>query len=145
VLTLVTMVFALGIALVLTGICEILQPDTTSWDVDWTFLVGFTLVQSLTMAVGFALAALLLNTPAAIVLFFAYWWVLPAILFAIAGIFPEFLDVITWINFQAALEPLYEWEVDEAEEWGQLLTSGALWIALPLGLGLWRILDAEVK
>ena len=40
---------------------------------------------------------------------------------------------------------MFDWSLDTAEEWGQLLVSAGLWIALPLGLGLWRIVNAEVK
>jgi len=145
VLTVLTMVFTFLIGVVLTGVCEVVQPDLTIWDFDWKFVVAFTLAQSLTMVVGFALASLLLNTPGAIVLFFVYWWGLSLILLAIAGFFPDFIDAIPWVNFQVALGPLLEWELDTAEEWGQLFTSGTLWIAIPLGLGLGRILTAEVK
>lgn len=144
-LTLLTTVFVFVLGVVLTLVCEVVQPDLTSWDYDWKFVVAFTIGQSLTMVVGFALAALLLNTPGAIVLFFVYWWGLSLILAAVAGIFPQFIDVIPWINFQVALGPLYEWELDRAEEFAQILTSGTLWIGIPLGFGLWRILTAELK
>jgi ABC-2 type transport system permease protein len=145
VLTLLTVVFVFLIGLVLITICEVVQPELTSWDYDWEFVIAFTVGQSMTMIVGFALAALLLNTPGAIVGFFVYWWGLSLILAAVAGFFPQFLDVIPWINLQVALAPFYEWELDRAEEVAQIFTSATLWIGIPLGLGLWRILTAEVK
>lgn len=145
VLTLLTVVFTFLLGIVLTVVCELVQPDLTTWDYEWKFVVAFTVGQSLTMVVGFALAALLLNTPGAIVLFFVYWWGLSFILAAVVGFFPGFVDVIPWINFQVALAPFYEWELDTGEEVAQLFTSGMLWIGLPLGLGLWRILTAELK
>jgi hypothetical protein len=30
-------------------------------------------------------------------------------------------------------------------QWGHLVVSGIIWLVLPLGIGLWRILRAEVK
>ena len=50
-----------------------------------------------------------------------------------------------WLDFQAAQDDIYEWDLSGAEAWGHLIVSGAIWLALPLGLGLWRILRAEVK
>jgi hypothetical protein len=31
------------------------------------------------------------------------------------------------------------------DEWGHLATSGAIWLVLPLLIGIWRIRRAEVK
>jgi len=31
------------------------------------------------------------------------------------------------------------------DEWGHLIVSGFLWLVLPLAIGLWRVLRAEVK
>jgi len=31
------------------------------------------------------------------------------------------------------------------DQWAHLVVSGILWLVLPLAVGLWRILRAEVK
>ncbi|TIC87480.1 ABC transporter permease [Nocardioides sp. GY 10113] len=140
-----TLVAMNAIALVATSLCELVQPEQTSWRFDVSGTVGFALVQVLTMAIGFALGALLLNTPAAIVVFFLYWYLLPIVLFAVGTIREWLGDLLEWVNFQAAVAPLGDWQLDTAEEWGKLLVSTALWIVLPLVAGMVRILRAEVK
>jgi ABC-2 type transport system permease protein len=145
VMSVATVIVMFAIGLVCTTICEALQPDLTEWGIEWWLPLAFVFVMTLTMTVGFSMAALLINTPAAIVVFFLYWWGLTIALFVIADLISGFEDIAPWINFQAALEPVFEWSIDTAEEWGQLLVSAGLWIVLPLGLGLWRIVNAEVK
>lgn len=140
-----TLVAMLLIALVLTLVCEIVQGNQTEWGFELSEFVGFAIGQVLTMAIGFAFAALLLNTPAAIVVFFLYWYLLPVVLFGIGSIREGIGDALEWVNFRAALEPLGTWSLDSGEEWAKLLVSGLLWIALPLTLGITRILRAEVK
>jgi len=144
-LGLATLVFALVLAVALTAICEAVQPDLTEWQIDAEFFPGFTIVQLCTMAVGFAIAALLLNTPAAIVLFFVYWYALPGILAAVGTIRDWLGDALEWINFRAAMVPVLDWELDSGEEVGKFVVSGLVWIVLPLVLGVIRILRTEVK
>ena len=43
-----------------------------------------------------------------------------------------------------AQNPLIEADVS-GKEWAQLATSGLIWLALPLAIGMWRVLRAEVK
>lgn len=114
---------------------------------DWTFglrgFIGFTVAQSLAMIGGFALAALFLNTPAAIVVFFAYKWMLP-VLFAIGtNLISWFGNIADWVDFQGAQQVLYDG--GSAKQWAELVVSGVIWVVLPLGFGLRRILRAEVK
>lgn len=142
---LATVAVMLTVAAITAGISQVVQPDRTDWDFDITLLLGFVIFQAITMTIGFAFAALLLNTPAAIVLFFLYWYLLP-VLIAWAGSISDGLgNALEWVNFQVAVGPLTEWEMNTGEEWGKLLVSGLIWIGLPLGFGIARILRAEVK
>jgi ABC-type transport system involved in multi-copper enzyme maturation permease subunit len=144
-LTLLTLVFAFALGLVCNVLCEIGNPDLTGWEIRATDLAGFLVTQTLAMMGGFALAMLLLNTPAAIVLFFVYRFVLPGIFAVLTGLIDGFDKVAVWLDFQAAQGDIYEWELSGAAEWGHLLVSGFIWLAVPMGIGLWRILRAEVK
>jgi ABC-type transport system involved in multi-copper enzyme maturation permease subunit len=144
-LTVATVVAALAIGFLCTLICEIAQPDQTAWDLSLRFTLGFLITQWLAMAGGFALATLLLNTPAAIVCFFIYKWAIPIVLFTVSGLWEAFQDVSPYLNFLEAQDPLFDLRVNTGEEWAHLLVSGAIWLGLPLGLGIWRILRAEVK
>jgi ABC-2 type transport system permease protein len=144
-LAVATVALMLVVGALLTLVCEVVQPDLTTWELDLLIVPAFIIVMTLTMSVGFAMASLLLNTPLAIVAFFLYWYGLAIALFVIADLIPGFADVAPWINFQAALDPVFTWSLDTAEEWGQLIVSASLWIVLPLVAGIWRILRAEVK
>ncbi len=144
-LTLITLVVALVVGVLCTVVCEIANPDLTGWEIAVTDLAGFTVTQTLAMLGGFALATLLLNTPASIVLFFVYRFVLPTVFAAISALSDTVATIAPWLDFQAAQSDIYEWSLSGAEEWGHLVTSGILWLVLPLSLGLWRILRAEVK
>lgn len=144
-LTLLTLAVALVLGVVCTGICELANPDLTTWELGLDELAGFVVTQVLAMLGGFALATLLLNTPAAIVLFFVYKYALPGV-FAIGNsLIGWFEDVSVWLDFQDAQADIYEWNLSGTEEWSYLIVSGLIWLGLPLGLGLWRIIRAEVK
>jgi ABC-2 type transport system permease protein len=118
---------------------------SADWNYGVTGLFAFLITETLAMLGGFALATLLLNSPAAIVVFFAYRWVVP-VLFGIASVYIGwFDDLYPWIEFQSAQGPIWDWELNSGEEWGHLLVSGSIWLVLPLTLGLWRVLRAEVK
>jgi len=125
-----------GLSGVITG--------TADWNYGPSGLFAFLITQTLAMLGGFALATLLLNSPAAIVAFFGYRWVVP-ILFGVASAYIGwFEDIWPWVEFQAAQGPIWDWELDSTKELGQLLTSGTLWLVLPLAFGLRRVLRAEV-
>lgn len=142
-LTVLTAAAAIAVGAVCNLLYGLLQGDA-DWTFGWRFLGGFLVVQSLAMLGGFALAALLLNTPAAIVVFFLYQYAVPTV-FAIGAFYLAwFADVRPWIDLQSAEQPVAGLSVN-GREWGYLLTSGLLWLGLPLAVGLRRILRAEVK
>jgi ABC-2 type transport system permease protein len=140
--------FVLAFALVVGLICNLILGGIRTGGADWTFgwvgFAGFVITQTFAMLGGFALACLLLNTPAAIVTFFAYKWVLPVLFFWGDNLMDWFRSFSPWIDFQAAQGPLYELPMS-GSEWGHLLVSAFIWLVVPLGIGLWRILRAEVK
>jgi len=116
----------------------------TSWDLGWKLLIGFLLTQAMAMLSGFALATLLLNSPAAIVGFFLYKWVVPTVLAVVAMNLHGFRHVQPWIDFQNAQEPLRELTL-HGDQWAHLLVTGMVWLVVPFVLGLRRVLRAEVK
>ena len=144
VLTLVTAAFAVTVGLVCNLLYAAIQGQSPSWEFGFNFLVGFLIIQSFAMLGGFALAALLLNTPAAIVVFFIYKWVLPGLFALGSALMGWFADLSPWIDFQAAQVPVMDLSV-HGDEWGHLIVSGLLWLGLPLAIGLRRVLRAEVK
>ncbi|MFT4264409.1 MAG: ABC transporter permease subunit [Nocardioides sp.] len=141
-----TIVFALLVGLVCCVIFVAAGGDATWWDRDFTDgLIGFAITQTLAMFTGFALASLLLNTAAAIVVYFAYSYVLPGIIAIGSANIGWFADIAPWINFLDAQSHLYELSSMTGEQWAHFLVAAVIWVALPLAIGLRRILRAEVK
>lgn len=144
VLTIITALVAVVIGVVCNAILG-LASGGADWTFGWPVFIGFLVVQCIAMTTGFALAALLLNTPAAIVVFFAFTFMVPTI-FGFASAFLDWFDRFSqWIDFQRAQGPVSNLTLDSGAEWGHLIVSGALWLGIPLVFGLRRILSAEVK
>lgn len=143
VLTLATVAFSIAIGFVANLTYGLIQGDA-DWTFGWPDFWAFLVTQVLAMFGGFALAALLLNTAAAIVVFFAYKWLLPGLFALGALVIGWFADIQPWIDFQDAQTAIWDWS-SSGEEWAQLVVSGMLWLGLPLGFGIWRVLRAEVK
>ncbi len=143
ILTLATIAVAIVLGLVCNLLYAALQGGA-DWTFGWAGFFGFLITQTLAMLGGFALAILLLNTPAAIVVFFIYKWVLPGLIAVGAALIGWFDKLAPWIDFQSAQAPLYDMSLS-GSEWGHLLVSGFVWLVVPLALGLWRVLRAEIK
>ena len=139
--------FVIAFALVVGVLCNLLY-GVLGGSLDWTFgwrgFFAFVATQTLAMLGGFALACLFLNTPAAIVMFFVYKWVLPGLLALGAALMSWFDDLVDWIDFQSAQNLLYDQPM-HGSDWAHLVVSGILWLGVPLAIGFWRILHAEVK
>lgn len=142
----VVAVAAVGVSLLLGVVANLLY-GVWNGEVSWEFgplrAGAFLLIQSLGMLTGFALAALLLNSAAAIVAYFAYSWILP-ILLGLGALVDWFADIQPWVDFSAAQSPLAEAAMS-GTDWAHLLVSGAFWLGIPLAVGGWRVLRAEVK
>ena len=143
VLAVATVVIALVVGLVCNLLYGAFQGDA-DWSIGWGTVVTFTVTQIFSMLGGFALATLFLNTPAAIVVFFVYKWVLPIVFGIASAVLGWFESFAQWIDFQAAQGQLYDPPVSGAQ-WAHLVVSGVIWLVLPLALGTWRVLRAEVK
>jgi ABC-2 type transport system permease protein len=90
------------------------------------------------MLVGVAFGAILLASAPAIVALFA----LPITWTAVATL-SFFADAAPWLDTRLALAPLHQ-EVLSATQWAQAGTALALWMLLPLLIGIWRIRRREV-
>lgn len=114
------------------------------WNVDALEFGGIVLGNVLGMLVGFMLGVLLRSSPAAIVGYFVYSFVLPGLAELLAQTQGWFADLRPWVDFNYATAPLFSGSVSPAE-WAHLGVTGAAWLALPLAVGLWAVLRSEVK
>jgi ABC-2 type transport system permease protein len=117
------------------------------WSVDGNLLFnGFVLANVIGVLIGFAIATLIMNTPAAIVGYFAYSLILPIAVGILGSLSSGFQDFAPWIEFNTAQTPLFMGDyTPTGEEWAQLATSGTIWLVIPLVLGVARLLRTEFK
>ncbi len=119
----------------------------SDWSVDGNLLFnGFVLANAIGVLIGFAIATLLMNTPAAIVGYFVYSLILPIAVSILASLSSGFADVAPWIEFNTAQTPLFTGDfTPTGQEWAQLAVAGTIWLVLPLVLGVLRLLRVEFK
>ncbi|WP_244929598.1 ABC transporter permease [Nocardioides sp. W7] len=120
---------------------------TPEWSVDGNLLFnGFVLANIIGIFIGFAIAMLLMNTPAAIVGYFAYSLILPIAVGILGALSEGFEKVAPWIEFNTAQMPLFSGDyTPTGEEWAQIAVTGTIWLILPLVLGILRLLRIEFK
>ena len=80
----------------------------------------------------------------AIVVYFVYGFIISSLFEVGAALMDWFKDIRPWIDFSYAQNPIIEADVS-GKEWAQLAVSGLIWLGLPLVIGVWRVLRAEVK
>jgi ABC-2 type transport system permease protein len=139
---------ALVVGLVLAVLANLLYGAWSGSDVVWGSpgkdAVLYLLLYVISMASGFALGALFLNSPAGIVFYVVYSFVLTIPFEIASSLMSWFRDLRPWIDFNFAQSPLINGSI-AGNEWGHLATSGLIWLVVPLAIGVWRIRRAEVK
>src|SRR4051794_19161398 len=128
----------MSVAIVAAGVLVASPGLDGTWS-DAAALIGQSAVYLTTgMVVGVAFGAVLLASTPAIIALSA----LPITWTAVASL-SFFADAGPWTDTRLALAPLHE-EVLSATQWAQAGTSLALWMLLPLLIGIWRIARQEV-
>lgn len=134
---------AFGVALLIAALLAAVSGSSDPWDLPVGTLGQAYLGTLISTFQGVAFGLLLLNTPAAIVVYL----MASTVVAAVTGLVDALRDVAPWVDFSGAMSPL----VDEvpgaltAEQWGHLLTATTIWFVIPFAIGIWRVLNAEVK
>lgn len=116
----------------------------TTWDISLGNAATIFLGDALGMMMGFTLGVLIRNSPGAIVGYFVYALVLPAVFEALSAYQHWFGDRRGWFDFNFASSALYDGGLT-GTEWAHLAVSGMVWLVLPLLVGLRVVLRSEVK
>lgn len=101
---------------------------------------GLVLAQVLNVLQGVAFGALLLSTPLAIVAFF----LVPVLVGVVTALVPALERHAAWLDIALATEPLFSDGWLTGQEWQYLGASAALWLVLPLAVGMVRVARREV-
>lgn len=116
--------------------------EAGSWDMTAAGVANSIILQLAALFMGFAFAMLIMNSAAAIVLYF----ILPTIWSIIGEIVPWLRDhVQAWADFSFAQQPLQSGDWATGKEWAHFAVAGTIWLIIPLILGVWRLLRSEVK
>lgn len=111
-----------------------------SWSMDPSLIWQTLLVQVIFVLMGNAFGALLLNTPLAIVTFFA----LPTVWSVLGGSIRALADASAWLDLNVTSQATMQADMTSGE-WARLAVSTAAWVLLPLVLGGRRVLRREVS
>lgn len=117
----------------------------TVWDISLSTAPQIVLGNLVGMAIGFTLGVVLRNSAAAIVGYFVVSLVLPGILALLAQLREWFSDVQPWIDWNYTQVTLFDGATNTGREWAMLGSTTAIWIALPLTVGLLFLRRSEVK
>jgi hypothetical protein len=114
------------------------------WDLGLTNLLTILLANVLGMMVGFMLGVVIRSSAGAIVGYFIYQFLLPSLAILLALSQEWFKSLQPWVDFNFAQSPLIDGTLT-SEQWGQLGVTGIIWLVVPLAIGLFAVLRAEVK
>ncbi len=133
VLGLVVMAGSVAFAAALNVLGVVLRDGDGSWAMDPAVLGGNALALTFLAVQGVAFGLALLSTPTAIVAYLT----LPTVWTVLGVLVHGLEDTAQWLNLNATLQPLISGEMTGAD-WSRLGVSALVWVALPLGIGLWR-------
>jgi ABC-type transport system involved in multi-copper enzyme maturation permease subunit len=138
----VAVVLLLGVAAVGNVIGGTFLDADASWDLGGAELGQLSVLQLSAIVQGLAFGMVLMNSAAAITLYF----VLPIASSIVVNIIgTNVLEAAPWFDIGTAQEPLFSDTGLTGEEWAQLGVASTIWIILPLVLGIIRLLRAELK
>ncbi len=135
---------AVVLALAVAAVANILGAALRHGDGSWAYGAGglrdTALLQLLSLVQGLAFGMLLMNTAAAIVLYFA----LPGAFNLLFSMVDSLKDAAGWIDLGRSQAPLMDHAI-AGIEWLHLLATTTWWLLLPLAAGMVRLLRREIK
>jgi ABC-2 type transport system permease protein len=141
----VSMVVAFAVGAVGNLLETTIMGVDTVWDVSLAAAAQILLGNLVGMAIGFTLGVVLRNSAAAIVGYFVVSFVMPGVLAFLALVRSWFADLQPWIDWNYTQASLLQNHTDTAREWAMLASTTAIWIALPVVIGLLFLRRSEVK
>ncbi|WAB83596.1 ABC transporter permease [Microcella daejeonensis] len=109
-----------------------------SWSVDLAVVAGVALTVVLLVMQGVAFGLAFLSTPIAIVAYLA----LPSVWSILSLTIEAIREPAEWLDLNSMLATLSMGEMT-ADSWPKLLVALAVWIGIPMGIGLWRTARRE--
>lgn len=111
-----------------------------AWGIGLAQVGAAAVMQLINVTMGIAFGMLLLNTPLAIVSYF----VLPTIWSVLGGLVSWLATAARWLDFSLTMAPILQGATLTGQQWAQLGTTTAVWVVVPLVVGMLRVVRAEV-
>jgi ABC-2 type transport system permease protein len=116
------------------------------WDVTVVDALLIVLGNVLGLLIGFMLGLVIRNSAGAIVAYFIYSFVLPAIFLVLANNQEWFRHLQPWVDVTNAQSPLFTAEGPlTGQQWAHVAVTGVIWLLAPLLVGLRLVTRSEVK
>ncbi|KRA29754.1 ABC transporter permease [Nocardioides sp. Root614] len=115
------------------------------WNIALSAVPQIVLGNLVGMAIGFTLGVVLRSSAAAIVGYFVVSLVMPGILVLLAEVRDWFADLQPWVDWNTSQVNLFDGATDTAKEWAMLGSTSAIWIVVPLVIGVFFLRRSEVK
>jgi ABC-2 type transport system permease protein len=114
------------------------------WDDSFLHLSEIVLANVLGMLIGFMLGVVIRNSAGAIVGYFVFTLVLPTLSGLLAANADWWHKAVPWVDFNFAQSGLFNGDM-AAKDWAHIASATAIWLILPLLVGLRLLLRSEVK
>ena len=112
-----------------------------SWHYHVSWVLEVVLAQLLTVIEGFGFGMLLLNSAAAIVIYYVARLIIPTLFAVIPGI----IHADPWLDFVTPIGNLFSHQMSAPKAWLEVLVIFVIWIVVPFLLGATRLARTEVK
>jgi ABC-2 type transport system permease protein len=120
--------------------------STLVWDVSVTQCLYYVLGMVLSLLIGFMLGVLIRASTGAIVAYFILTFLLPTVFSLLAESQQWFHNLQPWVDIQFAQAGLFVFDQSlTGQEWAQIGVTGLTWLVIPMAVGLWFVMRAEVK
>jgi ABC-2 type transport system permease protein len=148
----VTVTIAVGVAAMLTALAvgalgnlvgSAIADTDPVWNLDILQVSQVVLAVEIAMLMGFMFGVVLRSSPGAIVGYFVYALVIHGISAALASSQEWWADNGAWFDLNWASGRLYEGTLT-GEMWVQLGVTAAIWLLIPLAVGVRSLLKAEI-
>jgi hypothetical protein len=140
VLAVAVMVATVAVAALANLVGGALRDGPGPWSLDAALVGGNALGLLLLVLQGLGFGLALLSTPAAIVAYLA----LPTVWTLVGSLVPALETAARWLDMSGPLARLMSGQLT-GDGWAHLATSTALWVGVPLAVGLWRTARREVS
>ncbi|MEV0998986.1 hypothetical protein [Nonomuraea sp. NPDC050202] len=131
---------ALLVAVPMTAVSAAVRGVEATWGLDPARLLGWTAVAVLSTAEGLAMGMLLLNAPAAIVIYL----VRPMLWGFVTQLGPVGGTLAEWLDLNTASNALMDGNMGGGDA-VRLAASVAVWVVIPMAVGVLRVLRRDVQ